>query len=48
MLGSNNNKEGGGGGVEHRRKRLEIWGGKMERKSPRRGRGKFYDNIDCW
>ena len=36
-----------GGGVEHRRKRLEIGGDRMESTSPRRRRGHFNDNKEC-
>ena len=38
-----------GGGLNRggRRKRLETEGDKMEGTHPGRGRGHFYDNIEC-
>ena len=44
-----NLNEGGGGVLKigGRRKILDTGAGKMERKHPKRGRGHFYDNIEC-
>ena len=39
--------ERGGLNIVGLRRRLEIGGDRMGRKRPRRGRGKFYDNIEC-